>query len=74
MLVKWRALTAGLLFGTQLSFSATCAAAQSGTSAGNFPFCSWWTETTATSLNVAFPDASAAYWTTPLLITPDLQW
>ena len=34
-----------------------------------FPFCSWWTEMTATTVNVAFPDSNAAYWTTrsPLL-------
>jgi hypothetical protein len=30
-----------------------------------FPFCSWWTETTASTVNVAFPDSNAAYWTTP---------
>jgi hypothetical protein len=30
-----------------------------------FPFCSWWTETTAETVNVAFPDTNAAYWTTP---------
>jgi hypothetical protein len=38
-----------------------------------FPFCSWWAETTATSVNVAFPDSDAAYWTTPIPFTPDLQ-
>jgi hypothetical protein len=35
--------------------------------ATRFPFCSWWTETTAATVNVAFPDASAAYWTPPVL-------
>jgi hypothetical protein len=37
-----------------------------------FPFCSWWTETTATTVNVAFPDSNAAYWTTPFAVTSDL--
>ncbi|GJG85034.1 hypothetical protein tb265_02150 [Gemmatimonadetes bacterium T265] len=55
------------------SLPGAAAADQSATDlAASFPFCAWWTETTATSLNVAFPDASAAYWTTPLLATPDL--
>jgi hypothetical protein len=35
-----------------------------GLAATPFPFCSWWTETTATTVNVAFPDSNAAYWTT----------
>lgn len=30
-----------------------------------FPFCSWWVETSTQNSNVAFPDTSAAYWTTP---------
>jgi hypothetical protein len=38
-----------------------------------FPFCAWWSETTATSLNVAFPDSGAAYWTTPFQASADLQ-
>jgi hypothetical protein len=37
-----------------------------------FPFCSWWTEMTATTVNVAFPDSNAAYWTTPFAVTNDL--
>jgi hypothetical protein len=37
-----------------------------------FPFCSWWTETTGTTVNVAFPDSDAAYWTTPFAVTIDL--
>ena len=38
-----------------------------------FPFCAWWVETTATTANIAFPDSSAAYWTTPFQATPDLR-
>ena len=37
-----------------------------------FPFCSWWAEITATTVNVAFPDTNAAYWTTPFAVTSDL--
>jgi hypothetical protein len=48
------------------------AAAAAPPLADSFPFCAWWTETTATSLNIAFPDADAAYWATPFLATPDL--
>lgn len=35
--------------------------------AKQFPFCSWWLETTPTTSNVAFPDTSATYWTTPYI-------
>lgn len=62
---------AALLLASQLPLSAALAREPSALAA-RFPFCAWWTETTATSLNVAFPDASAAYWTTPFLATPDL--
>ena len=34
------------------------------------PFCSWWLMTTPSSMNVAFPDSNAAYWTTPYLAKP----
>jgi hypothetical protein len=30
-----------------------------------FPYCSWWAKTTPETLNVAFPDSAATYWTTP---------
>ena len=40
-------------------------AAGPAAAADPFPHCAWWVETTPSSLNVAFPDASAAYWTTP---------
>jgi hypothetical protein len=33
-----------------------------------FPYCSWWVETSTQSTNVAEPDTSAAYWTTPFAV------
>ncbi len=72
MWTKARAFAAGLLLSAQPLLCAA-AAGQSATGLANsFPFCAWWTETTATSLNIAFPDADAAYWTTPFQATPDL--
>lgn len=32
-----------------------------------FPFCSWWLKTTPETMNVAFPDGAAVYWTTPFV-------
>lgn len=74
MPVKARAFFAtGLLLAAQLSSSAVAADRSAAPPlADSFPFCAWWTETTATSLNIAFPDAAAAYWTTPFQATPDL--
>lgn len=73
MLIKTRTFAAGLLLGTQLLASAASAGQPAAPPlADTFPFCAWWAETTATSLNIAYPDASAAYWTTPFLATPDL--
>lgn len=72
MTIKARAFAAGILLATQ-PLLCVAAVGQSATGFANiFPYCAWWTETTATSLNVAFPDTSAAYWTTPLQATPDL--
>lgn len=74
---KARALfPAGFLLAAQ---PLVCAAAvgESGAAppplADSFPYCAWWSETTATSLNIAFPDTDAAYWTTPYLATSDLR-
>jgi hypothetical protein len=73
MLPKPLALATGLLLATHLPLSAAVPPESPATPlAASFPFCAWWTETTASSLNVAFPDASAAYWTTPFLASPDL--
>ena len=38
-----------------------------------FPYCSWWVETTPETMNVAFPDTSATYWTTPYLALPGMS-
>jgi hypothetical protein len=53
-------------------FSAGTSLAAPGAQPPRFPFCSWWLETTPESANVALPDTSAAYWTTPFLATPGL--
>ena len=71
MLTQTRVLAGALLLATQL-LPAASAGQPAAPLAASFPFCAWWTETTATNLNVAFPDTSAAYWTTPFLVTPDL--
>jgi hypothetical protein len=42
-------------------------------SQGAFPYCSWWAKTTPETLNVAFPDAAATYWTTPFYAEPGLE-
>lgn len=51
---------------------ATTSAAPSR-AAGVFPFCAWWLETTPETMNVAYPDTEATYWTTPFIATPDLR-
>ena len=51
------ALALGLLVGLPAGASAAASSP--------FPHCSWWTKTTPETLNVAFPDAAATYWTTP---------
>lgn len=38
-----------------------------------FPYCSWWVVTTPQTMNVAFPDTSAIYWTTPYLAEPGMS-
>jgi hypothetical protein len=60
------ALTIGLL--ASLPAAATAAPA-----AKQFPYCSWWLETTPSTANVAFPDAAATYWTTPFLAEDGLS-
>jgi hypothetical protein len=49
------------------------AAATAAPGASQFPYCSWWLETTPETANVAFPDAAATYWTTPFLATDGLS-
>lgn len=40
---------------------------------GVFPYCSWWLKTTPETMNVAYPDTEATYWTTPFIAKPGLQ-
>ncbi len=47
--------------------------ASAATPQGTFPYCSWWAKTTPETLNVAFPDAAATYWTTPFYAEPGLE-
>jgi hypothetical protein len=49
------------------------AAPASAPAASQFPYCSWWLETTPQTANVAFPDAAATYWTTPFLASDGLS-
>lgn len=72
MLRRLRVCAMALLLASHLPSSAALSRELSAPVADDFPLCAWWTETTATNLNVAFPDSSAAYWTTPFLATPDL--
>ena len=64
-------LTSVALLGLVCAGAASAATAKS--SVARFPFCSWWFETTPQSANVALPDTSAAYWTTPFFATPGLK-
>jgi hypothetical protein len=54
-------------------FASLPAAATAAPPSGQFPYCSWWLETTPSTANVAFPDAAATYWTTPYLATDGLS-
>lgn len=40
----------------------------SGSLSGQFPYCSWWVETSTQNSNILYPDTSAAYWTMPFAI------
>jgi hypothetical protein len=58
-----------LLLALLIAVVASLVAAPAGASAAApespFPHCSWWVKTTPETLNVAFPDSAATYWTTP---------
>ena len=56
-----------------LGFAVVSSAATPSDSPPRLPFCGWWFLTTAQSFNVALPDTSAAYWTTPFLAEPGLK-
>jgi hypothetical protein len=86
--IRWRhrvgaALALGVVLGlvsAGTSFAATATqpagagfAATAQQSLSRFPFCSWWFETTPQTTNVALPDTSAAYWTTPFYASPGLK-
>ena len=53
--------------------AASTAAPPSASASRGFPYCSWWFETTPVSANVALPDTSAAYWTTPFISEPGMK-
>lgn len=40
----------------------------SGPLDAQFPYCSWWVETSTQNSNILYPDTSAAYWTMPFTI------
>ncbi len=40
----------------------------SGSLSEQFPYCSWWVETSTQNSNIFYPDTSAAYWTMPFTI------
>jgi hypothetical protein len=54
-------------------FALVPAGASAASPTGAFPYCSWWAETTPETLNVAFPDTSATYWTTPFYAEEGLE-
>ncbi|HVW47345.1 MAG TPA: hypothetical protein VHA76_09855 [Solirubrobacterales bacterium] len=66
MLLALLALLVGLL-------AAVPAGASAATPQGTFPYCSWWAKTTPETVNVAFPDAAATYWTTPFYAEQGLE-
>ena len=70
-----RSLAAGpLLVGWALALaSAPFAPPAAANNGGGAATCAWPLKTTVDTLNVAFPDASAIYWTTPFTITANLK-
>jgi hypothetical protein len=64
------ALLAALALGLLLIAPAAASAAHSSAA---FPYCSWWAKTTPETLNVAFPDSAATYWTTPFYAEEDVE-
>jgi hypothetical protein len=51
----------------------TGSGASAATPKASFPYCSWWAKTTPETLNVAFPDSAATYWTTPFRAEEGLE-
>ncbi len=67
-----RSIVAALALVVALLLSAPAVASAASASA-SFPYCSWWAKTTPETLNVAFPDAAATYWTTPFYAEEGLE-
>jgi hypothetical protein len=53
--------------------ASTGSGASAATPKASFPYCSWWAKTTPETLNVAFPDSAATYWTTPFYVEEGLE-
>lgn len=68
-----RPLLALLALATGLLLLAPVGASAATTAQDSFPYCSWWAKTTPETLNVAFPDAAATYWTTPFYAEEGLE-
>jgi hypothetical protein len=49
------------------------AVAEAGEIPGTFPYCAWWLKTTPETMNVAYPDTEATYWTTPFIAKSGLK-
>jgi hypothetical protein len=58
-----------------LAAASTSSAASATQASPRYPFCSWWFETNPQNptTNVALPDTSATYWTTPFFAAPGLK-
>jgi hypothetical protein len=68
-----RPLLVLLALATGLLLLAPVGASAATTAQDSFPYCSWWAKTTPETLNVAFPDAAATYWTTPFYAEEGLE-
>ncbi|WP_045226921.1 hypothetical protein [Methyloterricola oryzae] len=63
------------LYGVTLAIGGFCLAATVNAAEvpGTFPYCAWWLETTPETMNVAYPDTEATYWTTPFIAKTGLK-
>jgi hypothetical protein len=68
-----RRITLSMISALALGSVAVSPAASTSHPPPRLPFCGWWFLTTAQSFNVALPDTSAAYWTTPFVAEPGLR-
>ncbi len=67
------AVLVAIATGLGLVLAGAASTAGATDSSSSFPFCGWWALTTADSVNVALPDTSAGYWTTPFQASPGLK-